>query len=65
MEESAGQEFGIEDDDPVLWNGKITVNSGHEMGFLEVLDRRRHRLELVPDQPERFRGSSRVRIDGS
>ena len=45
-------------------NGKITVNSGHEMGFLEVLDRRRYRLELVPDQPERFRAPSRVRIDG-
>ena len=45
-------------------NGKITVISGHEMGFLEVLDRRRYRLELVPDQPERFRAPSRVRIDG-
>ena len=45
-------------------DGKITVNSGHEMGFLEVLDRRRYRLELVPDQPERFRAPSRVRIDG-
>ena len=43
-------------------NGRITVNSGHEMGFLEVLDRRRYRLELVPDQPERFRAPSRVRI---
>ncbi len=45
-------------------NGKLTVNSGHEMGFLEVLDRRRYRLELVTDQPERFRAPSRVRIDG-
>ena len=45
-------------------NGKITVNSGHEMGFLEVLDRRRYRLELVADQPELFRAPSRVRIDG-
>lgn len=45
-------------------NGRITVNSGHEMGFLEVLDRRRYLLELVPDQPERFRAPSRVRIDG-
>ena len=46
-------------------NGKIAVNSGHEMGFLEVLDRRRYRLELVPNQPERFRAPSRVRIDRS
>lgn len=45
-------------------NGRIMVNSGHEMGFLEVLDRRRYRLELVPDQPERFRAASRVRING-
>ena len=45
-------------------NGVLTVNSGHEMGFLEVLDRRRYRLELVPDQPERFRAPSRVKIDG-
>jgi hypothetical protein len=45
-------------------NGSITVNSGHEMGFLEVLDRRRYRLELVPHQPERFRAPSRVKING-
>ena len=45
-------------------NGRITVNSGHEMGFLEVLDRRRYLLALVPGQPERFRAPSRVRIDG-
>lgn len=45
-------------------NGKVTVNSGHEMGFLEVLDRRRYRLDLVPGQPERFRAPSRVRIAG-
>ncbi|MDE0076905.1 MAG: hypothetical protein OXO50_05255 [Caldilineaceae bacterium] len=44
-------------------NGRIMVNSGHEMGFLEVLDRRRYRLELVPDHPERFKAASRVRID--
>ena len=46
-------------------NGQITVKSGGEMGFLEVLDRRRYRLELVPNQPERFRAPSRVRIDGA
>ena len=46
-------------------NGKITVEDGDEMGFLEVLDRRRYWLDLVPNQPERFRASSRVRIDGA
>ena len=45
-------------------NGKVKVNHGHEMGFLEVLDRRRYRLNLVAGQSERFRASSRVRIDG-
>ena len=44
-------------------NGKVTVSEGHEMGFLEVLDRRRYELELVKDEPERFRAGSRQRID--
>lgn len=44
--------------------GKITVNSGHEMGFLEVLDRRRYELELVKGSSERFKAASRSRIDG-
>ncbi len=42
--------------------GKVTVSTGHEMGFLEVLDRRRYELELVRGQPERFRASSRMPI---
>lgn len=44
--------------------GKITVSAGHEMGFLEVLDRRRYELELVKGQPERFKAPSRTKIDG-
>ncbi len=43
-------------------DGKLSVDDGSEMGFLEVLDRRRYRLELVPDQPERFRASRRERM---
>ena len=42
--------------------GKITVSAGHEMGFLEVLDRRRYELELVTGKTERFRASSRTPI---
>jgi len=42
---------------------KITVQEGHVMGFLEVLDRRRYELELVRGSPERFRASSRRKID--
>jgi hypothetical protein len=34
------------------------------MDFLEVLDRRRYQLELVKGTPERFRASSRKKIDG-
>ncbi|WP_126444240.1 Kiwa anti-phage protein KwaB-like domain-containing protein [Sulfuricystis multivorans] len=44
-------------------NGKITVSAGHEMGFLEVLDRRRYELELVKGKPERFKASSRKKLN--
>jgi hypothetical protein len=44
--------------------GKITIAEGHEMGFLEVLDRRRYELELVKGSPERFRAASRKKING-
>jgi hypothetical protein len=44
-------------------NGKMTVVDGHEMGFLEVLDRRRYELELVKGQPERFRAPSRRKLN--
>lgn len=42
--------------------GKIVISVGHEMGFLEVLDRRRYELELVKGKPERFRAPSRKPI---
>lgn len=44
-------------------NGKIVVEDGHVMGFLEVLDRRRYELELVKGSPERFKADSRRKID--
>jgi hypothetical protein len=44
--------------------GKICVSTGHEMGFLEVLDRRRYELELVKGQPERFKAASRTKLYG-
>ena len=46
-------------------NGQVEVEPGDEMGFLEVLDRRRYRVELVPDHPERFRAPSRKSLDGA
>ena len=44
--------------------GKITVAEGHELGFLEVLDRRRYELKLVKGSPERFKAGSRKKING-
>lgn len=41
---------------------EIIVDEGHIMGFLEVLDRRRYEVKLVPDEPEQFRASSRRQI---
>ena len=43
--------------------GKIVIENGHEMGFLEVLDRRRYEVSLVKQQPERYRAASRKKID--
>lgn len=43
-------------------NGKLTIGPGDEMGFLEVLDRRRYELELVKGVPERFKAASRRKI---
>lgn len=44
-------------------DGRISVDEKNIMGFLEVLDRRRYEIELVPDNPERFRAASRRKID--
>lgn len=44
-------------------DGKIVIATGHEMGFLEILDRRRFEVELVKGEPERYRASSRKRIE--
>lgn len=44
--------------------GKISITSGHEMGFLEVLDRRRYEVNLVRKNPERYRAGSRRKING-
>lgn len=45
-------------------NGKVTIADGHEMGFLEVLDRRRYEVRLVEERPEKYRASSRRKING-
>jgi len=43
--------------------GKVAVVAGHEMGFLEVLDRRRYEVSLVKGKPEQYRAASRRKID--
>ncbi len=43
-------------------DGKLRVVGGHEMGFLEVLDRRRYEVTLVKAAPERYRAASRRKI---
>lgn len=42
--------------------GQLSVKPGYEMGFLEVLDRRRYQIELIEDTPERFRATGREKI---
>jgi hypothetical protein len=44
-------------------DGKIMVEDGHIMGFLEVLDRRRYGLELIPGSPESFRAVGRSKLN--
>jgi len=41
---------------------KVIVAVGHEMGFLEVLDRRRYEVSLVKEKPEQYRAASRKKI---
>ena len=44
-------------------DGTVSVGDAHVIGFLEVLDRRRYRVDLVPGLAERFKAASRRRID--
>jgi len=43
-------------------DGMVVVQDGHIMGFLEVLDRRRYRVNLVEDSPERYKATARRKI---
>lgn len=44
--------------------GKVVIADGHEMGFLEVLDRRRYEVSLVKGKSEQYRAASRRKING-
>ncbi len=41
---------------------QIVVDNQNIMGFLEVLDRRRYEVRLVPEEPEQYRAPSRTRL---
>jgi hypothetical protein len=43
-------------------NGKIFVQPDQIMDFLEVLDRRRYRVQLIKGSPERFKATSRQKL---
>lgn len=42
--------------------GKVIIAEGDEMAFLQILDRRRYYLKLVPDTPETYVAASRKAI---
>ncbi len=42
--------------------GQIFIDERNVMGFLEVLDRRRYEVKLVPEEPEQYRAPSRTRL---
>ena len=43
-------------------NGRLEVSEDNVMGLLEVLDRRRYRVALVPNSPERFKAGRRTKL---
>jgi hypothetical protein len=43
--------------------GKLVIDQKNVMGFLEVLDRRRYKLELVAGSPEKYRAASRSELN--
>lgn len=45
--------------------GQVAVPEGQILPFLEVIDRRRYEIGLVPNTPEQYRASSRTRVRGS
>lgn len=53
----AAHGIGIEEVD-----GRISILAGNEMDFLNVLDRRMYRLELVEGTPERYKAGSRKKL---
>jgi len=50
--------------DVALKNGKIVIADGHEIAFLEVLDRRRYEQNLTKGPAERFKATGRKKING-
>jgi len=44
--------------------GKLVVEAGQEMGFLEVLDRRLYEVDITLKGPERYRAANRRKVNG-
>jgi len=53
---ATGVEIDAEDEN-------IIVDERYFMGFLEVLDRRRYEVRLIPDEPEQYRAASRKKVN--
>ena len=58
--ESLCQRTGVE---IAIIDGKLSPSADQVGEFLEVLDRRRYEIELIPGTPERFRADSRRKLD--
>jgi len=50
--------------DVSLKDGKIVIADGHEIAFLEVLDRRRYEQNLTKGPTERFKATGRRKLNG-
>lgn len=44
------------------YEGKLVVERGGELSFLEILDRRRYLADLTAGEPEAYRASNRTRV---
>ncbi len=57
-DQCTGTGAGFDEED-----GRIVPTPGQEMAFLQVLDRRRYTVELIPDEPEPYAAASRERVE--
>lgn len=63
VREELVKECGQSDVEVSQANGNLVVADGHEIGFLEILNRQRYSVSLVPGSRERYRATSRSIIN--